>query len=87
MQIVKINFELDVIYKILIKLNQTKNIMIIFIFLLQGDSGSGVIRDSDNTLIGVVSHKAKRRVCGEKYPDIHIYIIPYKSWIKEILKY
>ncbi|XP_011647780.1 chymotrypsin-1-like, partial [Pogonomyrmex barbatus] len=47
-----------------------------------GDSGSGIIRNSDNTLVGLISGGMP---CARGYPDVYTTIYPYKSWIEEIM--
>lgn len=48
-----------------------------FIFLLQGDSGSGVTQG--NTIIGLVSGGIP---CARGYPDVKTGVYPFVSWIR-----
>ncbi|XP_018377214.1 PREDICTED: chymotrypsin-2-like [Trachymyrmex cornetzi] len=48
--------------------------------LCKGDSGSGLIQDSDGTIIGLVSGG---RPCAKGYPNVYTNVYPYLSWIKE----
>ncbi|XP_018407525.1 PREDICTED: transmembrane protease serine 9-like [Cyphomyrmex costatus] len=47
--------------------------------LCKGDSGSGLIQDSDETIIGLVSGG---KPCAKGYPDVYTNIYPYLSWIQ-----
>ncbi|XP_012527748.1 chymotrypsin-1 [Monomorium pharaonis] len=48
--------------------------------LCNGDSGSGLLRDSDGAIIGLVSGG---RPCALGYPDVYTNVESYVSWIKE----
>jgi len=48
--------------------------------LCHGDSGSGLIRDSDRTLVGLVSGG---RPCATGYPDVYTNVFPYIFWLRE----
>ncbi|XP_011867927.1 PREDICTED: chymotrypsin-1-like [Vollenhovia emeryi] len=48
--------------------------------LCNGDSGSGLIRDTDNTIVGLVSGG---RPCALGYPDVYTNVYSYISWIKQ----
>ncbi|KAL0102761.1 hypothetical protein PUN28_018215 [Cardiocondyla obscurior] len=48
--------------------------------LCNGDSGSGLIKNSDGTIIGLVSGG---KPCARGSPDIYTNVFPYLSWIKE----
>ncbi|XP_011867932.1 PREDICTED: chymotrypsin-1-like [Vollenhovia emeryi] len=48
--------------------------------LCHGDSGSGLIQDSDGTIIGLVSGG---RPCATGYPDVYTNVFRYVSWINE----
>jgi len=45
-----------------------------------GAHGSGIIRDSDKTLVGLVSGG---RPCATGYPHVYTNVYPYNSWIQQ----
>lgn len=45
-----------------------------------GDSGSGVVRDSDRTIVGVVSRGIP---CARNYPDVYTNVFSFLPWINE----
>lgn len=55
-----------------------KQYIIIFVFLLQGDSGSGIIRG--NEIAGVVSRGAP---CAVGYPDVYTSIYTFLPWVRQ----
>lgn len=52
--------------------------------LCNGDSGSGLIRDSDRTIVGLVSGG---RPCALGYPDVFTNVYSYLSWIKQKMSF
>ncbi|XP_071626254.1 chymotrypsin-2-like [Temnothorax longispinosus] len=52
--------------------------------LCNGDSGSGLIRNSDRTIIGLVSGG---RPCARGYPDVYTNVYSYLSWIEGKMNY
>ncbi|XP_011156956.1 chymotrypsin-1-like [Solenopsis invicta] len=52
--------------------------------LCHGDSGSGLVRNKDNCIIGLVSGG---RPCARGYPDIFTNVWHYKSWIENKMLY
>ncbi|XP_012538935.1 chymotrypsin-2 [Monomorium pharaonis] len=52
--------------------------------LCNGDSGSGLIRDNDRTIIGLVSGG---RPCAQGYPDVYTNVYSHLSWIKQKMLY
>ncbi|WP_086821776.1 serine protease [Allokutzneria sp. NRRL B-24872] len=47
-----------------------------------GDSGSGVVRASDRTLVGVVSGGVP---CAKGYPDVYTAVFEFMPWIRSIV--
>ncbi|XP_072752171.1 chymotrypsin-1-like [Anoplolepis gracilipes] len=45
-----------------------------------GDSGSGVIRNSDGTIVGLVSRGIP---CARGFPDVFTYVVKFLSWIQQ----
>ncbi|XP_018377215.1 PREDICTED: chymotrypsin-1-like [Trachymyrmex cornetzi] len=48
--------------------------------LCSGDSGSGLIRNSDNTIVGLVSGGIP---CAEGYPDVYTNVHSHVPWIEQ----
>ncbi|KAL0102756.1 hypothetical protein PUN28_018214 [Cardiocondyla obscurior] len=51
--------------------------------LCNGDSGSGLIRDSDRTIIGLVSGG---KPCAQGVPDVYTNVFSHLSWIQQKMR-
>jgi len=53
--------------------------------MLQCDNGSGLIRDSDKSIVGLMSRGRNLELCAMEYPYTYIDIQPYILWIIELI--